>query len=58
MIFFFLIIWSVNKSFMKDGRWYCQNNEILWLSPMSTEVSGRSHKYHHLSVYLEGFQPF
>ena len=41
---------------MRDGRWDCQNNQILWLSPMSTEVSGCSHKYHHLSVYLEDFQ--
>lgn len=41
---------------MRNGRWDCQNNQILWLSPMSTEVSGCSHKYNHFSVYPEGFQ--
>lgn len=41
---------------MRDGRWDCQNNQILGLSLMSTEVSGCSHKHHHLPVYLGGFQ--
>lgn len=25
----FLIIWFINKTFMRDGMWYCQNNLIL-----------------------------
>lgn len=41
---------------MRDGMWYCQNNQILWLNHISTEVSGCTHKYHHMCVYLEGFQ--
>lgn len=41
---------------MRDGRWECQNNQILGLSPMSTQVHGCSQKYHHLPVYLESFQ--
>lgn len=53
---FFIIILFVNKSFIRDGMWYCQNNQILWLNHISTEVRGCSHKCHHMSVYLEGFQ--
>lgn len=38
---------------MRDGRWDCQNNRVLWFSPTSTEASGCSHKYHNFPVYRQ-----